>query len=63
MIGLVVTIILVGVLLWLAETYVPMAAPVKTILRAVVVIALVLYVLQVFGVFNMASSVPVPRVR
>jgi len=62
MIALVVTIIVIGVLLWLAETYIPMDATIKMILRVVVIIALVLYVLQAFGLLQWAD-IPVPRVR
>jgi hypothetical protein len=57
MIALLLTLILVGVALYLVETYVPMAAPIKTVIRVVVVLVLVLYLLRAFGV----SDVPVPR--
>jgi hypothetical protein len=57
MIGLLLTLIVVGVALYLIETYVPMAAPIKTVIRVVVVLVLVLYLLRAFGV----SDVPVPR--
>lgn len=48
-------IIVVGVLLWLAQTYVPMDANIKRILTAVVVIVLVLWVLSAFGVINIGA--------
>ena len=50
-IGLILTIIVIGVLLWLAETYIPMAAPIKTILRIVVVVIVVFMVPNFFGLF------------
>jgi len=52
MLGVFITIIVVGVLLWLVTTYVPMDATIKRILVAVVAIALVLWLLGVFGVFS-----------
>ena len=52
MLGVFITIIVVGVLLWLATTYIPMDATIKRILVAVVVIALVLWLLSVFGVLS-----------
>lgn len=61
MVALIVTIIVVGVLLWLAETYIPMDPAVKVVLRIVVVVALVLYVLNAFGVLPV--TLPVPQVR
>ena len=51
-ISLVVVLIIVGVLLWLANTYIPMAAPIKTILNVVVVIAVILWLCNIFGVFT-----------
>ena len=48
----VITIIVVGVLLWLVNTYIPMASVVKSILNAVVVIALIVWLLKVFGLWD-----------
>ncbi|MFN7216907.1 Thivi_2564 family membrane protein, partial [Microcystis sp.] len=45
----VVVIIVVGVLLWLVNNYIPMDSKIKQILNIVVVIALVLWILKVFG--------------
>lgn len=44
-IQIVVVIIVVGVLLWLVNSYLPMAAPIKKILNIVVVVALALWLL------------------
>ncbi len=46
------TLIVVGVLLWLVNTYVPMARSIKSILNAVVVIVVVLWLLNVFGLLD-----------
>jgi len=62
LIGLAVRLIVVGVLLWLVNAYVPMDAKIKNILNIVVVIVVVLWLLAVFGVLP-AIDVPVPRVR
>jgi hypothetical protein len=58
--ALIITLVLVGVLLWLVNTYVPMAAPIKNILNVVVVILVVVWLLNVFGVFTSAT---VPTLR
>jgi hypothetical protein len=55
MIHIVILIIVVGLLLWLATTYIPMDPNIKKILVAVVVICLVLWLLNVFGIFDMGS--------
>lgn len=63
LVGLVVTLIVVGLLLYLANTYIPMDSKIKQIMNVVVVIAVVLWLLNVFGVFAEMSTVPVPRVN
>lgn len=60
LIGLVVVLIVVGVLLWLVETYIPMAPPLKMIIRAVVVIVVILWLLQVFGLLSSLGTIAVP---
>ena len=52
LITVVVTLIVVGVGLWLINTYVPMDSKIKTILNVVVVIAVILWLLQGFGVIG-----------
>lgn len=59
MIGLILTLVIIGVILYLVETYIPMAAPIKLIIRIVVVIIICLYLLQVFGI----GDIPLPRTR
>lgn len=51
------TIVVVGVLLWLVTTYVPMSPPIKRVLVAVVVIVLVLFILRAFGVLDAIDRV------
>ena len=50
-------LIVVGVLLWLVNRFVPMAASMKSILNAVVVIGVVLWLLNVFGLFHSLSRI------
>ncbi len=52
LLNIVVPLIVVGVLLYLINRYIPMASSIKTILNAVVVIAVLIWVLQVFGLWN-----------
>lgn len=60
---IVVTLIVVGVLLWLVNAYIPMDARIKQILNALVLIVVILWLLNVFGIFGYISNVSVPRVR
>lgn len=63
MLSLVITLVVIGVLLWALNTYVPMDAKIKNIINIVVVICVVCYLLSAFGVFHHAHDVPVPQVR
>lgn len=45
-------LVVVGVLLWLVNRFIPMQSQIKSILNGVVVIVVVLWVLQVFGLFR-----------
>ena len=56
-----VVLIVVGVLLWLVNTFIPMAGSIKSILNAVVVILVVLWLLNIFGVLHSLSRVHVGR--
>ena len=56
---LVLTLIVVGVLLWLVNTYIPMDGKIKQILNAVAVIATVLWVLNAFGLFARMGNIHV----
>ena len=63
LISLVVTLIVVGVLLWLVNTYIPMDAKIKQILNIVVVICVVIWLLYAFGVLGHTEEIRVPQVR
>ena len=61
LIQLVIVLIVVGVLLWLVNNYIPMDGKIKRILNVVVVIVVVLWLLNVFGLFSSLSSIHVGR--
>ena len=52
LISLVVVLIVVGLLLWLVNNFIPMEARIKQILNIVVIIAVVLWLLSVFGILS-----------
>jgi hypothetical protein len=54
-------LVVVGVLLWLVNTYIPMDSKIKGILNAVVVIAVVIYLLQIFGLLGTLENIKVGR--
>ncbi|OYW35959.1 MAG: hypothetical protein B7Z35_13925 [Hydrogenophilales bacterium 12-61-10] len=59
LINLVIVLIVIGVLLWLVNTYIPMDGKIKRILNIVVVIAVVIWLLQVFGVIGSLGNIRV----
>ncbi len=56
---IVIVLMVVGVLLWMVNRFVPMEGTIKSILNAVVVIATVLWLLNIFGVFHSLSRIRV----
>jgi hypothetical protein len=54
---IVVVLIVVGVLLWLVNSYIPMDGKIKTILNVVVVIFLIIWLLNAVGAFHYLGSV------
>jgi hypothetical protein len=56
---IVVVLVVVGLLLWLVNSFIPMQGTIKSILNAVVVIAVVLWLLNIFGLFHSFSHIHV----
>jgi hypothetical protein len=61
LINLVVVLIVVGVLLWLVNSFIPMDRKIKQILNIVVVIVVVIWLLQVFGVIGSLGNIRIGR--
>lgn len=57
LINVVIALIVVGVILWLINNYVPMDGKIKNILNIVVVIAVVLWLLRAFGILGSIGSI------
>jgi Flp pilus assembly protein TadB len=58
--SIIIVLVVAGVLLWLINTYVPMQGTIKSLLNGVVIIVLVIWLLQVFGVLSGIGS---PRIH
>lgn len=56
LVNVVLALVVVGVLLWLVNRYIPMQSQIKGIVNAVVVIAVILWLLKVFGLFGYLSQ-------
>jgi hypothetical protein len=63
LIQVLLVLIVVGVLLWLVNSFIPMAGSIKSILNAVVVICVVVWLLNVFGLMGQIYHLHVPSMR
>jgi hypothetical protein len=61
LIHVLIVLVVVGVLLWLVNAYIPMDAKIKKILNIVVVIAVVIWLLSAFGIIGSLSGIRVGR--
>jgi hypothetical protein len=59
LVTIVITLIVVGVLLWLVNTYIPMDGKIKKLLNIVVMVVVVLWLLNVFGVWGHLHNIRV----
>jgi hypothetical protein len=57
----VISLVVVGILLWLVNQFIPMQSHIKSILNGVVVICVVLWLVNLFGLFNSLSRIHVGR--
>jgi hypothetical protein len=64
MIAIVITLIVIGILIYLEEKYLPIDAQFKQIIRWVVILCVVVWLLYQFGVLPLGKhDVPVPQLR
>jgi predicted membrane protein len=56
LLNLIVPLVVVGVVLWLINRYIPMASSIKTILNVVVVVVVAVWVLQSVGLWSQMST-------
>lgn len=61
LLNLLIVLIVVGVLLWLVNNYIPMDRKIKGILTAVVVICVILWLLSAFGILQQFGGIQLPR--
>ena len=61
LIHIVIILVVVGLILWLINSYIPMQATIKNILNAVVVICVIVWLLNVFGLIGNIMSIRVGK--
>jgi hypothetical protein len=61
LINIILVLIIVGMGLWLINSFVPMAGSIKTILNAVVVVFVCVWLLKIFGLWSQIVDYRVPH--
>lgn len=61
LIGIVLTLVVVGVILWLVNKYIPMQSTIKKILNAVVIIVVILWLLSTFGIIDGLENIRIEK--
>jgi len=61
LIQVVIVLVVVGVILWLINSYIPMQSTIKSILNVVVIIAVIIWLLTVFGLIGNISAIRVGK--
>jgi len=61
LVQVVITLIVIGVLLWLVNRFIPMQSSIKSILNGIVVIGVVLWIVNLFGLFTSISKIHIGR--
>jgi hypothetical protein len=61
LLNLVIVLCVVGVILWVINSYIPMQSTIKKILNVVVIIAVLLWLLNVFGVIGSLSGIRIGK--
>jgi hypothetical protein len=63
LVSIVVVLVVVGLILWLINTYIPMAGAIKSLLNIVVFVVVLIWLLQVFGLIGPIQGLHVPNLK
>ena len=63
LVGIVVVLVVVGLILWLINTYIPMAGGMKSLLNIVVFVVVLIWLLQVFGLIGPIKGLHIPNLK
>jgi hypothetical protein len=63
LVGIVVVLVVVGLILWLINTYIPMAGAIKSLFNVVVFVVVLIWLLQTFGLIGPINGVHIPNLR
>jgi hypothetical protein len=58
-----VILVVVGLVMWLINTYIPMAGAIKSLLNIVVFVVVLIWILQTFGLIGPIPGLKMPALR
>lgn len=61
LVQIMVILVVVGLVMWLINTYIPMAGAIKSLLNIVVFVVVLVWVLQTFGLIGAIPGLKMPR--
>jgi hypothetical protein len=63
LVNIVVILVVVGLVMWLINTYIPMAGAIKSLLNIVVFVVVLIWLLQTFGLIGNISGLKMPALK
>jgi Flp pilus assembly protein TadB len=63
LVDIVVILVIAGLLMWLINTYIPMAAAIKSLLNILVFVVLLIWVLQSLGIIGEVAGIRIPPLK
>jgi hypothetical protein len=63
LVNIVVILVLVGLVMWLINNYIPMAGAIKSLLNVVVFVVVLIWLLQVFGLIGNIPGLRIPPLK
>jgi hypothetical protein len=63
LVDIVVILVVIGLVMWLINTYIPMAGPIKSLLNIVVFVVVLIWILQIFGLIGPIPGLRIPALK
>ncbi len=63
LVNIVVILVVIGLVMWLINTYIPMAGAIKSLLNIVVFVVVLIWVLQTFGLIGTIPGLKIPPLK
>jgi hypothetical protein len=61
LVNLIIILVVIGLVMWLINTYIPMAAGIKSLINIVVFVVVLIWVLRIFGLVTSIPGVHIPQ--